>query len=293
MQKSILFITVLIASHAQGQSAVLSSGTMHLMEGTTLRFDSPLVLTLQPGATIVNDGVIDLGSEARLIESTGEPIRGTGVETARVEGSGPFTALMPGGLGLTLTTTANGPIDITRGHLAQLFPEGDAGIERWYRMEAPNAGGVTAEVQLHYDETELNGLAPSSLALFTAPVDAGPWTPAPGMNNATSFTISGTLTAPWSYITAFDADAPTSSPTLFATASLQVWPTLTEGPLFIHATDGDPLGSLEVFDGLGRSVATSTEWRSATLASMDLSTLTSGPYFLRIGQRITIKLRKE
>lgn len=292
MYRHSAFLCVLLCGAVvQGQQVDLIGGSLHVMDGTTLRFNGPLEFVIQPGASVVNDGIIDLGGAASVNEPVGAPISGAGVEIARLEDEGPSSAATPGGLGLTLTTGApSGPITITRGHVAREFPEGDLSIARWFALEAPGASG-TVDVVMHYDPSELNGLSGSALALFRSAQEDGPWTILP--STASERTVSATLEAPWTFITAFDANVPTASPALFATNGLHVWPTLTTGQVFIHSTDGAPLDALEVFDGLGRTIATQVDQHSATLATMDLSGLAHGPYYLRVNRLTTIKLRKE
>lgn len=293
MKRALLLLPVFAAQIAFAQTATLANGTLHVHDGTTLRFMGPLTFAPSAGSAVVNDGVIDLGSVATLVEPDGNPITGGGVETAHTAIDGPFADVEPGGLGLTITTTALGTITVTRGHLARSFPEGDPRIARWYRPEITGGPAAPLEVVLAYDATELNGLSASAIGLFGADLADGLWSPIVGTTDPIEHTVSGSVAAPWPYLTAFDQDAPTASSTLVAMQGLQVWPTLTNGPLYVQATDGKDLGTLELFDGLGRRLNDYRVIRSATLATLDLSLLSSGPYFLRAGQGITIKLRKE
>ena len=59
-----------------GQSMVLVSGSMTIQEGTLLRLEGPITWTIEPGASVSNSGVIDLGTEATLVEPLGGPIQG-------------------------------------------------------------------------------------------------------------------------------------------------------------------------------------------------------------------------
>ncbi|TXI80472.1 MAG: hypothetical protein E6Q44_06950 [Flavobacteriales bacterium] len=289
-----LFALLAAAPASFAQQATLSNGTMHVQEGTTLRFTGPLQFTIGPAGALINDGLIDLGTQAVVVEPVGSPISGSGVEMAVTATDGPFNATAPGGLGLSLTTnTATGPITVTRGHLARVFPEGDPSIARWFRLEAPGGGSAPVDVVLSYDATELNGLSGSAIGLYQSTQEDGPWSSLASTNDAAQYTVSATLPAPWDFITAFDQDAPTASASLVARNGVEVWPTLTHGPLFIQVKDGAALEELDLFDGLGRLVTPAMHQRSSTFASMDLSGLANGPYFLRIGQRTTIKLRKE
>lgn len=295
MERILLTLAVVLIPWLTGaQTVELITGSMSIAPGTTVRLNGPLTLVLEPGTTVTNNGLIDLGDAATLQEPVGEPIQGDGTEVVRILTSGDLDGSEPGGLGLGLTGTAvNAPLTITRGHTPRAFPEGDPSIARWFILDAPNVATGAVDVVLRYDPVELNGLSGNNLGLFTSSDLAGPWSPLTGSNNATANTVSATLPAPWSHVTAFDANAPTASPTLFATEDLHVWPTLTNGPLVVHALNGRTLNTVEVIDGTGRVVRTVVPGPAASLVTMDLSALSSGPYFLRVNSLTTIKLRKE
>ncbi|MGV3637903.1 MAG: hypothetical protein ACO1NQ_09675 [Flavobacteriales bacterium] len=295
MERILLTLSVVLAPWlSRAQTVELNGGSMSIAPGTTMRLNGSLTFVLQPGTSVTNNGLIDLGDAATLQEPLGEPIQGDGTEVVRVLTSGDLDGSEPGGLGLGLTGTAvNGPLTITRGHTPRAFPEGDPSIARWYMLDAPNVSAGAVEAVLRYDPVELNGLLGNNLGLFTSSDPDGPWSPLSGSNNAAANTVSATLPAPWSYLTAFDANAPTASPTLFATEDLHVWPTLTNGPLVVHALNGRTLITIEVMDATGRVVHAVGSDPSSSLVTMDLSALASGPYYLRVNGQSTIKLRKE
>lgn len=287
-------LSVLLSVGANAQTVELSNGNMTVQEGTTLSLNGPLVLLVQNDANLINNGVIDLGDATVLFEAAGNPIRGTGIEVSRLQGADPLSAAVPGGLGLVMSTTvAPGPTTVTRGHSSAAFPEGDLSIARWFSVDALSTTGVPMELELRYDATELGLLEPNALVLFRAPALDGPWTALPSTNDPAGLSVSGGWESPWTFVTAFDANAPTASPTLFANAQVSVWPTLTTGQVFVQSTDGSALGSLEVLDATGRQVLSPVDGRTSTFATLDLFDVAAGSYFLRIGQRTTIKLRKE
>lgn len=294
MKSSLITLSAILVSWTcPAQSVELVSGSMHIAPGTTLRLNGPLTFSLQSGTTVINDGLIDLGESATVVEADGAPIQGGGTEVTRILNEDPLNGAEPGGLGLGITATSvTGPITITRGHIPRSFPEGDPSIARWFVVDAPNTAAGTADLVLRYDPVELNGLTAEDLGLFRASDEAGPWSALVSSNTASENTVSASMTAPWSYVTAFDANAPTASPTLFATADLHVWPTLTPGPLVVHALNGRTIRTLEVIDGTGRIVL-QPGLEPSSLATMDLSSLASGAYFLRVDGQTTIKLRKE
>lgn len=277
---------------AEAQLMELTSGTIHVQAGTTMVLHGPLDLLIHPGASVSNDGVIDLSDQATISEPSGTPIRGAGVEKASTGAAGPFTSVEPGRLGLTVTTNESVPLEVVRGHSSMALPEGDVGIQRWFMLSGPGATS-SADLSLQYDETELNGLSPSSLGLFRSTGLDGPWSLVTSTNDAEAFTVAGTLAAPWAYITAFDSDAPTASHSLHALEDLHVWPTLTNSNVFILSKTGSPIGAIQIIDGMGRTIHSDVGSMHSTLKVLDLSGVSSGAYFLRAGQRPVIKLRKE
>lgn len=276
----------------EAQLVELTSGSIHVQAGTTMVLHGPLDLLIHPGASVSNDGVIDLGDQATISEPSGAPIRGAGVEKASTGSAGPFSSVEPGRLGLAVTTNEVATLQVVRGHSPMTLPEGDIGIQRWFMLNGPDATSP-ADLSLRYDETELNGLSASSLGLFRSVGMDGPWSLVGGTNDAAAFTVTGTLSAPWAYITAFDSDAPTASPSLHALEDLHVWPTLTNDNIFILSKTGSPIGTIQLIDGMGRTIHSDAGSMNSTLKVLDLSGIASGAYFLRAGQRPVIKLRKE
>ncbi|MEZ4791282.1 MAG: T9SS type A sorting domain-containing protein [Flavobacteriales bacterium] len=292
--RPLLFITTLGSVVAMtGQTVDLTGGSLRVSPGTSLRFEGPVTFSIQPGAEVVNDGLIDLGSAATLVEPAGGPITGTGTEVAQIDLDGPIGNEEPGGLGLSLTTDfPAGPVTIIRGHLPRAFPEGDPSIKRWFRIDAPSATAGMANITIAYDPTELNGLSSDAIGLFRSDALDGPWDPLASTNDPVTHLVLGSVTAPFGIYTAFDVNAPTASPSLLATNGLHVWPTLTSELLFIHSTDGTPLGPILVFDGLGRSMPLTAQSATADLVSLDVAGLAAGAYYIRVGDRAIVKFRK-
>ncbi|MCC6541154.1 MAG: T9SS type A sorting domain-containing protein [Flavobacteriales bacterium] len=289
---TVLSLTVACAA-VHGQAVELVSGSMRIDPGTTVQFVGPLTFTIQSGAAVVNDGTIDLGSAATLSEPSGGPIVGTGVELATIDLDGPLGNVEPGGLGLTVSTGSPiGPLTITRGHLPRTFPEGDPSIARWFQLDAPLANSGDATFTLRYDATELGPLSADGIGLFGSNAIDGPWTLLASTNYPAAHTIEGTVPAPWGVYSAFDVNAPTPSPSLQATSGLHVWPTLTEDVLFIHATDGTPIGGVALFDGLGRSIDARILHAKGDLVSLDVSHLAQGTYLLHVDGHQAMKIRK-
>ncbi|MBL7939097.1 MAG: hypothetical protein JNL43_07050 [Flavobacteriales bacterium] len=284
-------VALFTASIAWSQPMTLVSGDVVVREGTTLRLEGPIVWTLSDGSSVVNDGIIELGEQASIDEPIGGPISGAGTEHAIIEQAPPYTAIEPGGLGLQLTNSnVPAPIEVVRGHLPFALPEGDPSISRWYTIQSADASGASVDISLGYDPTELNGLQAPDLSLFRSQTEVGPWSSLASVVNAN--TISGSIQYPWGLITAFDANAPTSSPSLVAHSGFHVWPTLALDHLNIVALDGVALEQCEVFDAVGRSAIPTTSGPVGSSLLLDITALAQGSYFLRLNGHAVIKFRK-
>ena len=125
------------------QTMQLSSGSLQVLNGTTLTIEGPIEWVISPGSTVVNDGVIDLGTQAQLNEPVGGPVVGTGVERATHVGPGPFAGIEPGGLGAMLSTEdALNDLVVERGHAPYAHSGSVEGVARWYRIESTTMNGA-------------------------------------------------------------------------------------------------------------------------------------------------------
>lgn len=233
---------------------------------------------------MVNDGLIDLGTQAILVESDGFPVVGSGLELATEPASAPLASVEPGGLGLTISTPyAGGGLMVERGHLPALASTGVESIARWYRVSTPQQTNEALTVQLHYDLTELNGISPLNLSLFEAPSYSGTWIPVVSTGNVGAQTLDGTTLPPTDHITAFDLDLATATSSDDVTPGITVWPTVVEESITIGMPLNAALSKAELFDALGRSVWIHNA-RPGTTGRVTLSTpeLASGPYSLVI-----------
>lgn len=285
-------LTLLIASMAQSQPMTLVTGSVTIQEGTTVRFDGPLIWTLSAGTSVTNNGTIELGAQASLVEPAGGPISGSGTERAVLDNAPPYTSVNAGGLGLELTnSTVPPPIEVVRGHLPFILPEGDPSIERWYAISSAEAQVSSLAVSLGYDASELNGLQANALSLFHSQTEAGPWSALASVVDAN--TISGSIQYPWGLLTAFDANAPTSSSSLVARSGFHVWPTLATDQLNIVALDGALVKQCEVFDAVGRAALPKRSGSFGPSLLLNVSALAPGSYYLRLnGGEAVIKFRK-
>lgn len=285
-------IFLLTQTVAIGQQMRLTSGTVSVAEGTTITLQGPVEWTIDPGAAVVNNGVISLGERAKLFEPVGGPVTGTGIETAVLTTPVPYANEVPGNLGLDLSST-NGPspVTIVRGHVPRQFPEGDSSIGRWYELQSDAVSNGSIDVVLAYDPTELYGLAPANLSLFNSDDTTGAWTLMASTPNAGNYTVSGTWFQPSMFLTAFDVDAPTPSSSLVAQNGFNVFPTLVEDVVHVVALDHQPIQRVELFDGVGRTVPIHAIQRGVDHVQILLPGIGPGAYFLRVNAQYAFKLR--
>jgi len=284
-------LTTLLASSTLGQIATLSNGSLTVLEGTTVRFVGPMTFAIAAGATVENNGVIDLGSEATLVEPVGGPIIGSGTERSITSNGGPFTSETPGGLGLTMSSAvAASPVEVVRGHVPFELPEGDLGIARWYELNS--ISGSDLEVTMRYDATELNGLLADQLSAFRSNSESGPWSIMITDNDPVQYSLSASYAYPWGLQTAFDQDVITSSQTLVVADGFSVWPTMVIDVLHITSLNGSPIATLEVLDGLGRAVPFDRMNNSVDQSTVGCTGLGAGAYFLRVNGNRVFKFRK-
>jgi len=269
------------------QTMQLSSGSLQVLNGTTLTIEGPIEWVISPGSTVVNDGVIDLGTQAQLNEPVGGPVVGTGVERATHVGPGPFAGIEPGGLGAMLSTEdALNDLVVERGHAPYAHSGSVEGVARWYRIESTTMNGAL-ELTFHYDPTELNGSNAATLGLFRSADGTAPWTgtltvPGPGPNELTT-----SIAYPWPVVTAFDTDLITMVGEPERTEGFLLWPTLATDILNVRTTGTKPIATAEVLDAIGRTKWTPQMSASSFVYTLDITHLTSGQYFLRInGERV-------
>ncbi|HRD51406.1 MAG TPA: T9SS type A sorting domain-containing protein [Flavobacteriales bacterium] len=283
MLRGLLSVCVFGPLWAVGQTSSLSDATLTISPGTSLRINSPMSWQLDPGAAIINDGLIDLGTEGVIQEQDGAPITGSGIERAVWPLASPMADAEPGNLGLTLTTSySNGGLTVERGHLPRFADNGTPGIGRWYRVATPVPTAFTFEATLQYDLTELGASQPSALALFVANDANGQWSPVLTTINPQQ-NLSGSTPAPEVFITAFDLDLATNAPSGSAGVEWSVSPTLVEEQVCIESRNGQSIGSLELMDSQGRMVVAVHEL-AMERATVDMTRLPGGSYILRINK---------
>jgi hypothetical protein len=275
---------------AGAQDMLLSSGTLTVAEGTTLTIVSPVQWTIASGAQVINNGTIDLGTEASLLEAPGAPITGSGTEHARVQLAQAFAGVEPGGLGLSLSAAAGpGLVEVVRGHEPFVLPSGASSVARWFLVDAAPQPGLNMEFLFRYDPTELNGLEPDGIALHTSTDVNGPWSPIVSSANAQAYSIWGSQQSPWAFLTAFDPASTTGMAPNTAQGSA-AWPTVVDDVVTVIRHDGQAITQLDVFDTAGRLLR--SERPRMNPALLWLGDLSPGTLVLRVDGAFGLKLLK-
>ncbi len=269
----------------------LASGTLNVAEGTHLRVEGSVTWEVLPGAQVVNDGLIDLGVEATLVETAGSPIVGSGVETAVRTYSLPISDEEPGGLGLMLgSTTAPGEVTLTRGHVPFVLPNMAESIGRWYRLESNDLSGAVMNVVLRYDDTELNGLFATQLQLHKALDTLDYWNPLPGNADPGQATVSAVMAWPWNFLTAFEQDVVMGLAEPDGSGMI-VHPTVTDGIVNMSSEYAMGIQQWVLYDVHGARLAEAHYSGIGNAnAQVDLASYVPGVYILRVNGTFVQKL---
>jgi hypothetical protein len=274
---------------AVSQDMVLTSGQVTLSPGTRIALDGNITWTIGAQASVVNDGLIELGLAATLIETPGAPIVGSGTETAERLLNGAFTGVEPGGLGLTLgAPAAIGAITVTRGHSTVVLSNGAESVARWFHVDGDPPPSTAVDVTFRYDPVELNGLDAQDLVLQHSVVN-DVWGgvdselgPGPNM-------LSAQLPAPWGILTAFDADEITGVKEENATALFQLLGAPGDDVVHIRVLGHEPLRTWELFDAHGRLLASGRVPDVHTSLEIPMGPWAQGLVIFRLNGRSTHK----
>jgi len=281
MKYAPLVLVLLTPLMALSQDMVLSGGTMTVAAGTQVRIESPVNWQLAPAAVLVNNGLIDFGTQGTLVEAPGSPITGTGTETAQWAPVAPLVDAEPGGLGLRLNTAyADGGLVVERGHLPLEATSGVLSVARWFRVVTPIPTGAPLLAAMRIDPTELNGIDPSVLGLCHS-ADGQTWEAVTTSIDLPSLTISGQAPSPEVIITGFDPELITGSSTAELEGLWRVAPTLVEDWVRIESLRGQVIQSVELLDGRGRSVSRQNP-SDGFVANLKMIDLPSGAYVIVI-----------
>lgn len=271
----------------------LTSGTITVEQGTRIAINGPITWTLAPAAQVVNNGRIELGEQATLVESDDSPIIGLGTEHAVIALSGAISAVEPGGLGLSITTAGLGTTEVIRGHQPLLNNGVDQSIARWFQLEPAPDAGSELDLLIRYASSELNGLNANTLALYLGDTEAGPWSMLPSTADGVQRTVLSTWNGPWApFITAFLQGISTTVPTPPSVLGYAVWPSPTTDLLWVRGTD-EVLRDIQLLDANGRVVRELSSGAMQETATLSLAGLPSGLYLLRVNGVHSTRVVKE
>jgi hypothetical protein len=257
MMRTSTFCLLLVPTALSAQDMQLVSGGLHVQQGTTLQLSDGIVWQIAPGASVVNDGTIDLSISATINESLGWPIAGLGMETIAAAAGAAQPANGHGGLGLRFDQAESLPqLTISRGHQPRTDANLGSSIARWYSIGGQAALSPSAIVTVQYDATEINGASEALLSLSRAASPAGPWTIIPSNPDADLNEVQGPADPAADHLTLFEFDPLRIDPSPSGTEGLAVFPSLTDGFASIVGIEGSPLGRLRVIDATGRIAAT-------------------------------------
>mgnify|MGYP003383258506 CR=1 FL=1 len=273
---------------------VLDGGSLSVAPGTTLELVGALTWQLTATATVVNDGLIELGSAAVLQETLGAPITGTGTERAERPSPTAVSNEEPGGLGIAMSTDyAGGGIVVERGHAPLSTLSGVESIARWYSITMAQTNAFPIDLTFRYDPTELNGIAPNLLSLFVAAAANGPWAALTTVGDAPTYSLVATDPDAVPLITAFDADVVMGVRTAPADA-IAVWPTLFTDAVHLSIPDRRSVTEVALLDAAGRVV-----WRHRPAVGangiivLTIPEIAPGAYVLDLGNGQRSKLIRE
>lgn len=259
---------------------VMAGGSLQVESGTSLRIESALSWELALGASVINDGLIDFGTSATIVELPFAPITGSGIEAATWSNPGPLTDAEPGNLGLAITSAfSDGGLSVERGHLPRTSSNGIEGIARWYRVSTPVPSTAPMDAVLAYDLAEIGGVLPSALAIFTAGASTGPWSPVTTVGDAPQQILSAQVPAPEIFLTAFDFNAVLTAGSI-APSGWNCWPTVFDEGVTLAHGEGRALRSLRLVDGQGRVVHADAFAGANGTLKVPLAGLAAGAYAL-------------
>jgi len=288
---AMLFTTLHLTGYTQSMD--LLGGTLTVAPGTRIAITGPITWTLAPDAQVVNNGRIELGEEAVLVESDASPMVGIGTEHAMLMQSGAITTFEAGGLGLSITTAGIGSTEVVRGHLPLQNNGLDQSIARWYRLEPPPSAGTELDLLLRYASSELNSLNGNTLALYLGDTQTGPWSFVPSVAVGNARTVQATWSGPWSpIITAFPQGISTELPEPIATSEFAVWPSPTTDVLWVRGANAT-VQQLQLVDASGRTVRELRKGGAMETVTLSLQGLPSGLYLLRVNGLYTARVVKE
>jgi len=279
--RTALYAIQLLPLALQGQNMSLTGATLTVENGTRVELEGPIIWTIAPSATVINNGRIDLGEFATVVEPDGGPISGGGTEHALYGSTDPATNVEPGGLGLSLSITDPlGNMEIVRGHTVQLDGSSAESIARWFNVLCAPVPGASIDIGFRYDLAELNGLLETDLLLHSADQLTGPWTAMIGTSDLPAHSILSSWSSPWGFITAFDEDITMGVEALSPVRSFLVWPSITQDVVHIRPSAGYEVLDITLVDASGHVVEQAAG--AAGERTLSLAMHPPGMYLLRV-----------
>ncbi len=146
-------------------------------------------LVLTSGDMDLNGNTATLGISA-LLSETGGLVTGSSGTIQTTRSLSNISSENVAGLGAEITTTSNmGSTTIIRGHTSQTALSNES-LLRYYDISPDNNSGLNATLVFHYDDSELNGISESDLALYRSTDGGTSWTRKGGAVNNTNHTMT-------------------------------------------------------------------------------------------------------
>jgi len=258
--------------------ALLPGTTLEVMGGTTVRVLSPVEWQVQAGATVLNDGTIELAPAATLNEAAGSPINGAGTERIQRTYNAPLVNEDPGGLGLQVSTIASpGTITLERGHAAVMEPGGQEGTGRWFRWTADVNTGLDATVAFAYDPVQLNGVAEADQVLHVLQANSY-WLAIPSSVNTSLDRVEASGLDSLGFLTTFAGALTTGIAERVRAEGAILVPTLADVTVQLIALPTDRERTVQVYDASGKRVLDLRLPAGARRISLDVTGLAPGIY---------------
>lgn len=254
-------------------------GSLWVQQGTSVRVEGPSLWLLPSGASMVNDGVIDLGAFTAFQEAPDAWITGSGTERAGHTFASPLAQENVAGLGLTFTTaTAPGVLHVVRGHVPDTMADGRVGVLRWFDTNV-GAGSLAGTLRFHYAPSILNGIDEASLLMHRYDALGTLWLPQPGVVDVIGRAVEATTADVTGRFTLFADSATVGLAALAVDRGLRVHPSPATDRVTLRHTAGLPLGQVRLVDASGRSIATHDARHRSHLV-IDVTPLAPGRYLL-------------
>ena len=283
----VLLSSFLCLWDASGQMSTLAGTSLTIVEGTSLRIDTPLNWVLESGSATINNGTVELGPGTELLEAPGAAITGSGTERTVRTYSVPLSAVDAGGLGGTVTTEQSpGILEVVRGHIPYVDYSGHASIARWIDFNPTNNNGLNATLSFRYDTQELNGLSETSQVLHQAQGN-DVWGFLASTVNTVDRTVTTTGLNSLGTFTTFDQDLPNA---INDQASLPGFSLFGAegGQPFLIVPSSETVEFAEIMTTAGKVIqAWSPKWATGQ-HEIPVRSVSAGFYLLRLNHRTVL-----